>query len=163
MAEAIMTALRFLHISSAIALVGGATLWATQIMPSMAQLGPTLPRGALPTIGGKVAKFLPNAALLTLLTGAALYWLMQASWGETWRLIMQVALGTMIVVVAISFGVMHPTFKKLSSAMTSGPPGPPPPEAQALMGKMKKASMLNLALGWFIVVLMVVGTALRST
>lgn len=160
--EPVWTALRLLHIGAGIALVGGATLWGAVLAPTLQQLGPTLPKGAFPTLGGKVVKFLPHAGALTFLTGVALYGLMQAAYPGTWRMLMLVALVLMLVSLGLSYGVLVPTFKKVAAGMASAPPGPPSPEAQALLHRMKSASMASLGIAWGIVVLMVVATALRT-
>jgi hypothetical protein len=161
--EPVWTALRVLHIGAGIALVGGATLWGAVLAPVLQQLGPTLPKGAFPTLGGRVVRYLPHAALATFLTGVALYALMQGAYAGPWRMLMLGALVLMLVALGLSYGVLVPTFKKVAAGMASAPPGPPGPEAQALMHRMKTASMANLAVAWLIVVLMVVATALRTT
>lgn len=161
MADLAWTALRVLHIGSAITLVGGATMWA-MLQPTLQQMGPTLPRGFLGTVGGKVVRILPNAGLATLLTGALLFYLMMPVYGETWRMLMGASLVLMLVSLGISFGGTVPTFRKLGMAMATAQ-GPPGPAVQALAARMKLYSMAGLVLGWLIVLLMVLATALRST
>lgn len=157
-----MTALRLLHIGAGIALVGGATMW-TMLQPTLQQMGPTLPKGFLPTVGGKVVRFLPHAALATFLTGLALYWLMlPVAVNATWRMLMMAAMGLMLVSLAVAYGGVLPTFRKLSQAW-SALQGPPGPDVMALQARLKALSMVNLAAAWLIVVLMVVATALRTT
>lgn len=161
MADPLWTGLRLLHIGAGIALVGGATLWSI-LQPLFGQMGPTLPRGFLPTVGGKVLRVLPNAALVTLVTGVPLYYLMMPFASDAWRLLMGAALVLMLVALGLSFGIVVPTFKKLVRAI-GALQGPPGPEVVALQARMKMASMANLAAAWTIVVLMVVATALRTT
>lgn len=161
MADPLWTAVRLLHIGSAIALVGGATLWNFILAPTFQQMGPTLPKGFMPTVGGKVVRFLPNAALATLLTGALLFWFMMPFGSEAWRLLMLTSLALLVVSLGLAHGAMIPTFKRLSQAM--GAAGPPGPEAQALMARMKMLGVVSLALAWVLVALMVVATALRTT
>jgi len=158
--QPLWTVVRLLHIASAIVLVGGGTLWAIVVQPTLAQMGPTMPRGAMPTLGGKVLKVLPHAGLATLVTGVLVLWHLAPYANATYHMIMGTALVVMLAGLSLTFGIVVPTFKKLSAAMMASQ-GPPPPEAPAMMARIKKASMANLALAWLIVVLMVVGTAQR--
>lgn len=158
--QPLWTLVRLLHIASGIALVGGATMWGVLIQPTLAQLGPTLPKGVMPTLGGKVVRFLPHAGLATFVTGVLVYWHLMPYANATYQMIMGLALLVMLVSLALSFLVVVPSFKKAMALMTAAQ-GPPPPEALALMGRLKQASLVTLALAWFIVVLMVVGTATR--
>lgn len=161
MADLVWTALRVLHIGSAITLVGGATMWA-MLQPTLQQMGPTLPRGFMGTVGGKVVRILPNAGLATLLTGAPLFYLMMPLYGATWSMLMGAALLLMLVSLGLSFGGTVPTFRNLGRAMAAAQ-GPPGPEVLALQARMKLFSMAGLAIAWLIVLLMVVATALRTT
>jgi uncharacterized membrane protein len=161
MADILVTVVRFVHIASAIALIGGATLWGAVIAPTLAQMGSTMPKGLMPTLGGRVAKYLPMAGWGTLLGGvatAAFYW---NSWGELWRTIMSIAFVITVVMLATSYALINPTFKRLTTVM-SATQGPPPPEAKQLQMKLMKVSMMNLILGWVVVALMVVAVSLHT-
>lgn len=161
MADYLYVLLRILHVGSAVFLIGGATMWGAIIAPTLAQMGPTLPKGAMPTLGKKVLNVLPHTALLTLLTGLALFWSL-GGFGDagrtSWGMLISVGLLLMLGMLAISFAVLKPTFKKLGQVMMASQ-GPPPPEAQQLMAKMTKFSMLNLGMGWLAVLLMVLATS----
>ncbi|HEV8358826.1 MAG TPA: hypothetical protein VGR28_00070 [Candidatus Thermoplasmatota archaeon] len=162
MADPLYVIIRVLHVGSAIALIGGATLWGTRIMPTLAQLGPTLPKGAIPTLGNRVVNFLPAAGLATFLTGLLLFWQLGgfSTPANPWSMLLGTALLLTLVMLILSFGVMKPSWKKLSQAMGAAA-GPPGPEMMALSKRMKSVSMANLAIGWTIVLLMVVATATR--
>lgn len=162
MADILQLVIRFVHIGSAVALIGGATLWGAVIAPTLARMGSTLPKGTFPTLGAKLNRFLPMAAWGTLLGGVASYWYVQAYANETWKMLMWISLAITALMLAISYAVVSPTFKKLTASMTATQ-GPPTAEARSLMVRLTKASMLNLALGWIVVAIMVVAVSLRVT
>jgi uncharacterized membrane protein len=159
MTDVVQLVLRFLHVGSAIAWIGGATLWSLVIAPTLAQLAPTLPKGAVPTLGGKVLKVLPRAGDLTLLFGLAEFAYIENGTTATFRYIMLVALVLTILAVGVSHGVIVPTFKKFMAAASA--PGPPGPETKGLMDRLMRASMALLGLTWVTVALMVAATSLH--
>lgn len=143
-------------------LIGGGTLWAMVLVPTLTQLAPTLPKGALPTLAGRVLRVQLGAAVLTLLAGAAAYGLMQARWGPPWNQLLLASFALMLVLTASLFLVVWPMSRRMARAM-AGMAGPPGPEMAAMRGRMMKVSVANLGLGWTLVVLMVAATALRTT
>lgn len=161
--DPLQTVVRILHIGSAIVLIGGATLWGVFIVPTLAQMGPTLPRGTLPTLGGKVVKILFHAGVGTLVFGLGTFFFVQSAGSELWRMLIMAALLLTLLMLVISAALIKPTFKKVSEGMTSGPPGPPSPETMAAMKKLTQVSMANLAIGWLTVLLMVVAVSVRAT
>jgi uncharacterized membrane protein len=162
MADPVYVLLRILHVGSAVFLVGGATLWGAIVVPTLAQMGPTLPKGLMPTLGKKIVNAIPHAALLTFLTGLGVY----GSLGgfapgvasTPWGMLISLALLLTLVILVIAYGVTRPTFRKFTQVMMSAQ-GPPPPEAQQLLAKMTLMGKANLALGWIIVLLMVLATS----
>jgi uncharacterized membrane protein len=158
MPDALYVLIRLLHVGSAIALVGGGTLWGAVLAPTLAQMGPTLPKGAMPTLGGKVVKFLPASALVALVTGVLLFESIRPYAPEAWRTLMLAALVLLLAILVVSYLVGR-TFRKFVHAVSAGPPGP---EAQAHMARIRKGSVATLAMGWTVVLLMVVATSLRT-
>lgn len=86
-------------------LIGG-TVWAMVLLPTLTQLAPTLPKGALPTLAGRVLRVQLGAAALTLLAGAAAYDLMQARWGPPWNQLLLASLALMLGLTASLFLVV---------------------------------------------------------
>jgi uncharacterized membrane protein len=161
MADPIYVLLRILHVGSAIFFVGGATMWSAILVPMLAAMAPTLPKGTMPTLGGKVMKVLPAAALTTLVTGLLLFGSLGGfgpAAGTTWGMLISTAFVLLVVLLIVSLAGIKPTFKKLSQTMMAAQ-GPPPPEAQQLMRKLTKLSHVTLGLAWLIVLLMVLATS----
>lgn len=161
MADALYVLLRILHVGSAVFFIGGATLWGAVIAPALVELGPTLPKGALPTLGKKVLTVLPHAGVATLLTGIAVFWSL-GGFGEagrtTWGMLVGLGLLLTLAMVVVLFAVIKPTFRRLGQVVMATP-GPPPPEAKAMLGKLMAVGRVNLALGWLVVLLMVLATS----
>lgn len=158
--------LRVLHIGAAVVWIGGGTLWGLVIMPTLQQLGPTLPKGAMPTIGGRVLKVIPHAGVATLVFGALTMWTLGGFSAplatSTWAMLLNLGLLITLVMLVLVFALLVPTFKKMS-AMMAAATGPPTPDFLALSKKMTTFSKVNLALGWLVVLLMVVAVAQRTT
>lgn len=162
MADPVYVLLRILHVGSAVFLIGGATLWGAVVAPTLMQLGPTLPKGLMPTLGKKIVNIIPHAAALTFLTGVGVF----GSLGgfnpgvarTPWGMLISAGLLLTLVMLGIAYGVTKPTFKKFTQLMMSTQ-GPPPPEAQQLMGKMMRMGQVTLVLGWLVVLLMVLATS----
>jgi uncharacterized membrane protein len=162
MADPLWTLVRFLHVGAAIAWIGGATLWGLIVMPTLAQLGPTLPKGVMPTLGGKVVKFLPHAGAFTLIMGLAVFMNLYPTTLPYYRWIMLASLAITALALVLAYAILVPTFKKVSTIMGTAH-GPPTPEVQGMMLRIKQVSLANLALGWLVVLLMVIATAMRTT
>lgn len=160
MADAFTWVIRFLHILSGVAWVGGALLWGTIIAPNVLQRGP--PPIRRPFLEAALAPFTRMMIVsggLTIVTG---FWVMgllvgfsnisstfqQAPYGVA------LGVGALMAILMYVEGwlVIMPTGKRILAAMQTVPPGQPPSEATqkelaALGKKMGIASMTSLLMG----------------
>ena len=158
--------LRFLHILSGVAWVGGAFLYSMVVAPRILQRGPPpLRRPFLEAVMEPVTRYFYVAGILTLVTG---FLVMGRMWGFSnidaqfqragYGYALSVGVLAAVGMGVVGFGMIAPTGKKMLARMQAmpasapgAPPAPPPPEVQAEMAAMGKRigilSMLNVLLG----------------
>ncbi len=158
--------IRFLHVLSGVAWVGGAFFWAMVIAPRVLARGPPpLRRPFLEAVLGGVTRYFYVAGAMTIVTG---FWVLGllggfSNIGSAFRIKgygTALGLGVVMAVGMLIEGVwiITPTAKKLLAMMQAlptpepgAPPTPPAPEVQAEMAKLGKelgmASMTSVLMG----------------
>jgi uncharacterized membrane protein len=166
MASTMVWVLRFLHILSGVAWVGGAFIWSMVVAPRLLARGPPpIRRPVLEALIEAVPRYFYASGGATiffgvLLLGTMFGWDAFASTLQSGGYGYALGAGIVLAILMLLEGVfvITPTAKKLLSLMQSlpapapgAPPSPPPPAVQAQLAalgkKMGIASMTNVLLG----------------
>ena len=154
-----ITALRLIHIFSAVTWVGGAIFLTQVLTPTVQAAGPDGGRFMLRLASyGRMAQVLTGSAILTVLAGALLYWPTSGGLNPAWLKTahgISLTIGAIIGILAMlhgAFGVgpINVKMGALAKDILSRQ-GPPPPElmqqAQALGARLQSNAMASAALG----------------
>lgn len=160
MASWLEVIVRFLHILFGVAWVGGGLFYGHSVLGGLRKAPPEVRGPAMMSIGKKQMTFFLVAGPLTFLFGLWNQFLLFGGFNYSASPVNQ-ALGVgfvlTLVMLAISFGVTYPTFRKLEAL---GPPrGPPSAELMGLQKRLMMAGMSTVALGVIVIAFMVVATA----
>jgi uncharacterized membrane protein len=170
MASTLLWVLRFLHIISGVAWVGGAFIWVMVISPRLLKNGPPpIRRPVMEALVHAVPRYFYAAGGATILWGVLLLgttygWanfgaVLQGTYaGKSYGYALGVGLVLAILMLLEGIFVITPTADKMLATMQSlpapapgGPPSPPPPAVQAQLAAFGKklgiSGVLNVAMG----------------
>ena len=152
---AIVTILAILHVVSAMAWLGAATLFVSIVAPGLRLLSPMARLEFLAKVAPKVTRFFIGVATATVVFGLALF---LASDVSDIPLYVGALLG--LVAYAVALGVTVPAFHKAdriaNQALANPQGGPPSPELGAVMKRAGMGATLVVVLVVVAAVLMVV-------
>lgn len=157
---------RYVHILSGVMWVGGLFLWGMLIAPTLAK---RVPPGAAPPVLRplipRLSRYLLIAGVLAILSGVVLIQLIWDSPDAGFRaeaggygIAMSSGLLGALVMLAIGLFVSIPSGKKLLALPPPAPGAGPHPEAAKLQKRLMMGTMVNLALGSFVLLTMVWAT-----
>jgi uncharacterized membrane protein len=159
---AIVTALAFLHVASAIAWLGGVTFFLSAVAPGVRSLTPGARLEYLARVGPRQVRFFVGSASATIVFGLALLFALYGADYTAWPASIDVGFSLGLLAYLIAVLVTTPAFRKVEAfarqVMDSPQSHPPPPELATYL-KRGTIGAISVAVILALATLFMVGTA----
>jgi len=164
MADALFLVLLILHIGAIVAWMGGAALFVSVIIPSLAKMSPPSRAEFIQSALPRYLRFISGSSILAIIAGLILYGYLAPSGSGAVYIQAGAVLG--LIVLLIALGILVPSGWKLVSLVKQTPAqtGPTPQDQTMtqiakLQRRMGLAGRLGIALLGIALILMIIGAS----